>query len=127
MLEEFKRVAQQPETPGYRRWFSDAVMELIVWYSPAGAVRGFQLCYDRDGRERAFTWHVDAGMAHTAIDGGEDSPLRNDAPILVPDGAPRTELVVEQFQERSARLDPALAALVTRKLEEYGRAHPGPL
>src|SRR5262249_21208587 len=78
MLEEFKSVAQQPETPGYRRWFSDAVMELIVWYSPGGEVRGFQLCYDRDGRERAFTWHVDAGMAHTAVDDGEESPWRND-------------------------------------------------
>src|SRR5438270_13619107 len=119
MLEEFKSVAQQPKTPGYRRWFSDAVMELIVWYSPAGDIRGFQLCYDRDGRERAFTWHVDAGMAHTAVDDGEDSPLRNDTPILVPDGVPRTERVLEQFKERCARLEPALAELVTRKLEEY--------
>jgi hypothetical protein len=127
MLEEFKKVSQQPETPGYRRWFSDAVMELIVWYSPKDEVRGFQLCYDRDGRERAFTWHVDAGMAHSAIDDGEDSPLRNDTPILVPDGAPRTDQVLEQFRERSARLDPALAGLVERKLGEYGRSHPGPL
>ncbi|HXT01235.1 MAG TPA: hypothetical protein VN915_11205 [Elusimicrobiota bacterium] len=110
MLEEFKSAARQPETPGYRRWFSDAVMELIVWYSPTGVVRGFQLCYDGDGRERAFTWHVEAGMAHTATD-----------------GAPRADLVLAQFQERSARLDPPLAALVTRKLEEYDRSHPAPL
>lgn len=127
MLEEFKSVAQQPETPGYRRWFSDAVLELIVWYSPAGAVRGFQLCYDRDGRERAFTWHVDAGMAHTAVDDGEDSPLRNDSPILVPDGVPRTDWALEQFEARSARLDPALASLVARKLDEYRRSRPRPL
>lgn len=127
MLEEFKSVSQQPETPGYRRWFSDAVMDLIVWYSPAGAIRGFQLCYDRDGRERAYTWHVDAGIAHTAVDDGEGSPLRNDAPILLPSRAPCTESVLEQFRERSARLEPALTALVTRKLEEYRRSHPAPL
>lgn len=127
MLEEFKKVSQQPETPGYRRWFSDAVMELIVWYSPAGTVRGFQLCYDRDGRERAFTWHVDAGMAHTAVDDGEDSPLRNDTPILVPDGPARTDLVLEQFRQRCARLDPGLAELVEGKLDEYRRSHPRPL
>lgn len=127
MLEEFKKVSQQPETPGYRRWFSDAVLELIVWYSPAGVVRGFQLCYDRDGRERAFTWHVDAGMAHTAVDDGEDSPLRNDAPILVPDGEPAADQVLEQFRRRCARLDPPLAELVAGKLDEYRRSHPGPL
>lgn len=108
MLEEFKTAARQPETPGYRRRFSDAVMELIVWYSPAGVVRGFQLCYDRDGTERAFTWHVDAGMAHT-------------------DAAPRAKQVLAQFRERSARLEPGLAELVERKLGEYGRSHLGPL
>jgi hypothetical protein len=127
MLEEFKNVSQQRETPGYRRWFSDAVMELIVWYSPEGVVRGFQLCYDRDGRERAFTWHVDAGISHTAVDEGEETPLRNDAPILVPDGVPRTERVLEQFQERARDLEPELAALVKEKLEEFRRSRPTPL
>ena len=127
MLEEFKSVSQQRETPGYRRWFFDAVMELIVWYSPAGVVRGFQLCYDRDGRERAFTWHVDAGMSHTAVDEGDDSPLRNDAPILVPDSPARTESALAQFKERSGGLEPALATLVAEKIEEYRRSRPGPL
>jgi hypothetical protein len=121
MLEEFKKVSQQPETPGYRRWFTDAEMELIVWYSAAGAVRGFQLCYDRNGRERAFTWHVEAGMVHTAVDEGDDSPLRNDSPILVPDGVPRTDRVLSQFKERAAGLEPELVALVTEKLEEFRR------
>ncbi len=121
MLQEFKKVSQPQETPGYRRWFSDAEMELIVWHSPDGVVRGFQLCYDRDGRERAFTWHVDAGMAHTAVDDGEGTPLRNDSPILVPDGAPRTDRVLVQFKERAADLEPELVALVTEKLEEFRR------
>lgn len=124
MLEEFKSVSQQRETPGYRRWFSDSVMELIVWYSPDGVVRGFQLCYDREGRERAFTWHVDAGMAHAAVDEGEDTPLRNDSPILVPDGAAPAARVLEQFRERSRDLDPALTALVAAKLDEYSRSRP---
>ena len=121
MLEEFKKVSQQTETPGYRRWFSDDEMELIVWYSPGGAVRGFQLCYDRGGRERAFTWHVEAGMVHTAVDEGDDSPLRNDSPILVPDGVPRTERALAQFKERASGLEPELVALVTGKLEEFRR------
>jgi hypothetical protein len=121
MLEEFKNVAQTRETPGYRRWFSDAAMELIVWYSPEGVVRGFQLCYDREGRERAFTWHVDAGMVHTGVDEGDDSPLRNDSPVLVPDGVPRVDSVLEQFRERAKDLEPALTALVTAKLEAFRR------
>ncbi|HEX4048122.1 MAG TPA: hypothetical protein VH309_09830 [Elusimicrobiota bacterium] len=121
MLREFKKVSQPRETPGYRRWFSDEDMELIVWYSPAGAIRGFQLCYDRNGRERAFTWHVDAGMVHTAVDEGEDSPLRNDAPILVPDGVPRTDRVLADFKRRSRGLEPALVSLVTDRLEAFRR------
>jgi hypothetical protein len=96
-------------------------MELIVWYSPAGAIRGFQLCYDRNGHERAFTWHVEAGMVHTAVDEGDDSPLRNDSPILVPDGVPRTDRVLTEFRERARGLEPELVALVAEKLEEFRR------
>jgi len=121
MLQEFKKVSQPQETPGYRRWFTDPEMELIVWYSPEGVARGFQLCYDRNGHERAFTWHVDAGMVHTAVDGGEDSPLRNDSPILVPDGVPRTDRALAQFKESASGLEPELVALVTEKLEEFRR------
>ena len=121
MLHELKKVSQPQKTPGYRRWFSDDDMELVVWYSLAGVIRGFQLCYDRDGHERAFTWHVDAGMVHTAVDRGDDSPLRNDAPILVPDGIPGTDLALAQFKERAQGLDPEIVALVTRKLEAFRR------
>lgn len=121
MLREFKKVSQPRETPGYRRWFSDEDMELIVWYSPAGAIRGFQLCYDRNGRERAFTWHVEAGMVHTAVDEGEDSPLRNDAPILLPDGVPRTDRVLADFKARAGGLEPVLVDLVTERLEAFRR------
>src|SRR5471032_289149 len=119
MLQEFKKVSQPHETPGYRRWFSDAEMELIVWYSLEGVIRGFQLCYDRNGHERAFTWHVDAGMVHTAVDEGDDDPLRNDSPILVPDGAPRTDQVLIQFEKQAQNLEPELVALVTEKLQEF--------
>jgi hypothetical protein len=121
MLREFEKVSQPQETPGYRRWFSDAEMELVVWCSPAGVMRGFQLCYDRGGRERAFTWHVDAGMVHAAVDEGDDSPLRNDAPILVPDGVPRTDHALAQFKERARDLEPEIVALVTSKLESFRR------
>jgi hypothetical protein len=124
MLQEYKNVSQPKETPGYRRWFSDDDMDLIVWYSPRGVIRGFQLVYDRDGRERAFTWHVEAGMVHTAVDDGEDSPLRNDAPILVPDGVPRADLVLAQFLESARGLDPELVALVSSKLEAFRRPRP---
>lgn len=99
MLQESKETTRTRETPGCRRRFSDAVLELLVWYSPAGAVRGFQLSYDRDGRERAFAWHVDAGIARVA-DGEDDEP-----PVL------------EQFKERAAELDPGLVSLVIEKLE----------
>lgn len=108
MLREYKQVSRPRETPGYRRWFSDDDMDLVVWYSPLGVVRGFQLVYDRDGRPRAFTWHVDAGMVHTGVDDGED-------------GVPRADLVRARFLERARGLDLELVALVSARLEAFRR------
>jgi hypothetical protein len=121
MLQEYTKVAQSRGVPGRRRWFSDDDMDLIVWYSEAGAATGFQLCYDREGRERAFTWDADSGMTHAGVDGGESTPLRNDTPILVPAGTPPTRRVLERFVESARELEPEIVALVTRKLDEFGR------
>jgi len=107
------------------RWFSDDYFDLIVWYSEQGKVTGFQLCYDKKWDERAYTWKEKQTPIHERIDSGETSPLKNMAPILVPDGImPRDELI-GRFRENAAVLDPALFELVMSKLaEERPEKHP---
>jgi hypothetical protein len=43
---------------------ADDYFDLIVWYEPDGGVHGFQLCYDKPGRERALTWTLVDGFRH---------------------------------------------------------------
>lgn len=58
-----------------RRYISDDYFDLFVWYEADGQVHGFQLCYDKQRRQRALTWKRDQGFWHARIDGGEDSPM----------------------------------------------------
>jgi hypothetical protein len=121
MLQEYTKVAQSRGVSGRRRWFSDDDMDLIVWYMEAGAIHGFQLCYDRQGRERAFTWDEKHGPSHARVDAGEQTPLRNDTPILLPGGVPEIGRVIELFKENARDVEPDIVALVTQKLEESRR------
>jgi hypothetical protein len=93
-----------------RRWIADEYFDLIVWYEPDGAIHGFQLCYDKPGRERALTWTRERGFVHTAIDSGESRPTANRTPILVPDGVFPTEDVRREFLVRERRCPPRSAS-----------------
>lgn len=119
MLREFTDVSQQRGVKGKRRWFSDNEMDLIVWYTEDDKVTGFQLCYDRGGHERAFTWKADGTMTHDAVDGGESSPIRNDSPVLVHGKEPPSANVLVDFRERAQELPHGVAELVERALTAY--------
>jgi hypothetical protein len=121
MLKEYTKVSQTRGAPGRRRWFSDDELDLIVWYADSGAVTGFQLCYDRSGRERAFTWDEKHGMSHALVDGGEQTPLRNDSPILTPSDVPPDARAAEKFKERASDVEYGIVALVLEKLEAFRR------
>jgi hypothetical protein len=105
-------------TDSNRRWFSDDYFDLVVWYDEAGSVSGFQLCYDKQGTERALTWLRDEGVDHRKIDSGEDSPLKNMSPVLIPDGAIPYDMLLRQFRTRANALDSAIAGLIENKLQE---------
>ncbi len=89
-----------------------------MWIDAAGAVDGYQICYDLGAGERALTWRPSSGFSHDAVDTG-DSP-RGGAkmtPILVPDGAiPWTELKA-RFARAGESLDSELRELVSRTLQ----------
>lgn len=84
-----------------RRWISDEYFDLIVWYESEDQIHGFQLCYDKPGRERALTWKRDRGFLHTAVDSGESKPTANRTPMLVADGVFPVEQVRSEFIARS--------------------------
>ena len=61
MLVEIEKVRQIPGED-FRRWFTDANTDLIIWYdSPEGGrITGFQLCFDKKSVQRCLTWQKDA-------------------------------------------------------------------
>jgi hypothetical protein len=103
-----------------RRWIYDDYFDLIVWGESGVGPLGFQLCYDKPGREHALTWTAKGGFSHAAIDGGEASPFSNSTPILVADGHFPAETVRRQFLWRSAEMDPQIRDMVLEKIEEFG-------
>ena len=102
MLVENLHVRQdRPDTSGRRRWFESEGLELVFWFDAHGAVEGFQICYERRGGERALTWRAGRGFAHATIDSGDTNPLKNETPVLIPDGeVPWVELT-QLFRLRS--------------------------
>ena len=101
-----------------RRWFSDDYFDLIVWYDENRRATGFQLCYDKLGKEHAFTWKEGAEVAHNRIDEGEASPFKNMSPVLVADGVIPYDEIRRQFTSRAKNVGPEIYDLVMRKLQD---------
>ena len=93
---------------------------MIVWYAEDDSLRGFQLCYNRGRRERAFTWTKEGGYSHLKVDDGETEPLTmKRAPILEPDGVFDPESVLRVFGAAAVSLPEDIARFVTDKIREY--------
>ncbi len=118
MLSEI-RDARQVEGEGYRRWFTDDYFDLIVWYDDDRRLVGFQLCYDKQGRERALTWTLAHGFQHNRIDSGEVPGHSKMTPIIIADGAFNPRPVAERFRPASARIDPLIASFVLDTISRF--------
>jgi hypothetical protein len=120
MLVEFQNVRQIPED-GFRRYFTDGDFDLYVWYADRSMVTltGFQLCYNKQTRQKALTWNNGAGFLHTAIDDGESSPLKNQTPILVSDGTFAKDRVLKSFIGAAKKIDPKIVSFVTETISRY--------
>ncbi len=112
----------QKETNVFRRWFQDEYFDLIVWYDlETKLITGFQLCYDKNRDEHAFTWHKNIGFSHNRIDDARADHRHPATPILVADGMFPFEEILERFRASSAGIDEAIRSLVIEKLAEYSR------
>ena len=110
MLAENHRVRQ--DSNHRRRWFEQDGLELIVWQDGQAGVEGFQLC--RDGH--ALTWRREGGFAYARVDEGDETPLKNLTPILVPNGAVPWAEMTEEFRTCSATLESPLRELILARL-----------
>ena len=122
VLHEIRNVKQE-RGPGRRRWFESDGFELVVWLDAADHVTGFQIHYDLGGGEHALTWREGRGFAHAAVDTGDATPLKNQTPVLTPDGDVPWFDLARTFDERSGSLEPELRNLVHDKLAERAGAN----
>ncbi len=130
MLREFKAVKQHDGEP-LRRWFEDDFFDLIVWYTDGDGsvdncnrnIFGFQLCYDKNGRERAVTWLETTGYSHEIIDSGQTSAWDVRSPVLSGAAMFPREDVLECFAERSAEMETDIARYVLQKLADYSQTN----
>ncbi len=122
MLEEIHGARQIPKE-GFRRWFTDEYFDLIVWYedakSPVTALKGFQLCYDKSGKERALTWTREHGFQHNRIDSGEVPGHAKMSPVIIADGEFRADAIAELFRREAALIDQHLVRFVHAKVKAY--------
>ena len=115
MLREVKDLKSRPGEPR-RRWFTDEYFDLFVWYDPPDRVCRFELCYGKPADEHALSWQEGTGLTHSRVADGEQTPLSNRTPIIVPDGVFPMARVAERFRSSSQGLEPELASLVLGKI-----------
>ena len=119
MLEEYLGIRQEPGA--YRRFFSDEVFHLYVWYTQQGGeLTGFQLVTLKAGEPaHALTWERTKGAVYTGV-WTEDEELRiSPTPILVPDGPMPQSLLLRLFSEASLGLDDSLRQLIVQTIQAY--------
>ncbi len=117
MLREMKGVSQKE--PGiFRRWFEDDYFELIVWYRDGEEdPLGFQLCYDRFGREHALTWKEGSGFTHDSVDQGEHPGQMKSTPVLMQNGPVPADDLKTRFSVESGEIDSAVTEYVMDRLK----------
>ena len=105
-----------------RRWFTDKEWDLYVWYGAGGEITGFQLCYDKSGREKAFTWLSKRGYSHTKVNFDREvypyggSSMRS--AVLVKDGLFDRKAVLARFRAVSGGIDREVVRFVSRMIDE---------
>jgi len=115
-------LTEYPVTAGKKeefttRWFSDSYADLYVWYDTDESIAGFQLCYNKDRDEHSLTWKRESGYSHDSIDAGDETPLSNQTPIVVPDGLCPLDALRGEFIRRAEKIEPSVRACVLDALD----------
>ncbi len=111
-----RQIAGEPR----RRWFSSQDFDLIVWLSEGQGFIGFELCYDKRGRERSLLWNLASGFSHMAVDNGEQRPGKfKSSPTLLPDGNFEAQRVCADFLAASGDLPAEVRDYVLENIERH--------
>ena len=118
MLNEVTHVTQY-EPKKFRRWFHDEYFDLYTWETPDGEMQGFQLCYAKNGTERALRWSHDDGYRHEGVDANEEKPGRAMSALFIVDGAFDANMIASQFAEASITLPDKIKGFVGARIRAY--------
>lgn len=119
-MREVRRV-RQDDLSYHARWFTAAACELFVWqHRTTGQIARFQFCFDRGREERILEWSEQTGLRYAAVDDGESGgPMRPKAsPIVIADGVPDTQRILDLFDAHSDNLGEPLRDSVGARLRD---------
>ena len=105
MLREIQEIRQIEGEPR-RRWFSDDILDLYVWYGSDDDIIQFQICYDRGPGEQALTWTRDRGILHHSVDDGESGIYRmKSSPVITRESSYDASRIRTLIKEHGAKLE----------------------
>jgi len=102
----------------FKRWFTDANMELFVWFKDQTPVC-FQLSYDKLSLERSISWHVEAGFTHSMVKPESRHAKQWISPNHSPDDDFDAAITARQFLVASDNIEAPLADFIFARLIEY--------
>jgi hypothetical protein len=118
-MKEFINVRQIPGELK-RRWFSSNEFDLIVWLADDERLSGFELCYDKQGKQRSLRWSDAGGFQHMAVDDGEQVPGKyKETPVLIADGRFDADQVHSDLSAVSHLLPVEIAEYVLGAIGQY--------
>ena len=118
MLSEIRDVTQY-ESGKHRRWFHDDYFALFTWETYSGDLLGFQLCYAKQGKERALRWSPESGYRHEGVDAPEDKPGRAMSALSIADGVFDSLGIGVKFENASIELPARVKDFVLEKIRAY--------
>jgi hypothetical protein len=112
----------------HRRWFTSESLDLFVWSDEEGALQAFQFTYDKGKRERAISWHADAGLSHDIVDDGEGlvRGMYKATPLLRPAGQADAIAIEQTLRAFGANVPMEIIAFIRAKLHEEEDGGQGP-
>ena len=124
MLREITTVRQN-SSDQQRRWFTDADMDLFVWFLDLTPT-GFQLSVGKGRHEYSIHWKHDTGFSHHCVDDGENRPGKYKmTPILLAPIEINICRITHEFLAASDAMDSALANFIYACLLEHPDFRPG--
>ena len=102
-----------------RRWFSDAKLDLYVWYDKDNQIVEFQLCYDKGSDEQALAWNRETGMSHHTVNNGVTGPDKiKGSPVMTEDTSFNFVKARDLFTVAGQKLEHDLFGFILNRLDK---------